>query len=52
MIMKISDLIKDLEDKKKEHGDIEVRCLTMTHSFPPDLRVKTVGDKKYLILND
>ena len=51
--MTISELIKELELVKAHSGDIEVRCLTLLHSFPPDLLIKKGNDNKdYLILNN
>lgn len=50
--MIISELIEKLKLVKAHSGDIEVRCITISHSFPPDLLVKKGNDgKDYLILN-
>lgn len=38
--MKISELIEKLKLILVHSGDIEVRWLSMTHSFPPELLVK------------
>lgn len=51
-MMTISQLVKELQEKQQEHGDIEVVCLTLTHAFPPDLAVrKGTDDRKRLVLN-
>lgn len=50
--MRISELISNLKLVLAHSGDIETVCLTSTHSFPPQLLVKRIGDKEYLILND
>lgn len=50
--MKISELIEKLNLVKAHSGDIEVRTLTMSHSWPPELLVKKGNDgKDYLVLN-
>jgi len=51
--MTIDELIKKLKLVKAHSGNIEVRCITFTHSFPPELLVKRGNDgKDYLILNN
>jgi hypothetical protein len=51
--MTIDELIEKLKLVKAHSGNIEVRCITLTHSFPPDLLVKRGNDgKDYLILNN
>lgn len=51
--MKISKLIAELEKLKKKHGDIEAKVQTMTHTFDPDITVRTYPHgEKYLVLND
>lgn len=51
--MIISELIEKLKLIKAHSGDIEVKWLSLNHSFPPDLLVKKGNDgKDYLILNN
>jgi hypothetical protein len=47
----ISELILELQGIMNEHGDLPVRCDTLTHSFRPDLVVRTRDGTKILILN-
>lgn len=47
----ISELIEQLEIIKKEHGDLMVRCESISHMFRPDLTVRTYAGTKILILN-
>lgn len=51
--MKISELIKKLEKLQKEHGDIEAKVQTLSHTWDPDITVrKYPGGERYLVLND
>jgi hypothetical protein len=57
--MKISALIIKLESLKTQHGDIDVFCDSLSHSFPPDLAVRKrpfivgddIQDRKVVVLN-
>ena len=50
--MTVSELIQKLTLVKAHSGDIDVLCLTLHSSFPPDLLVKKGNDgKDYLVLN-
>lgn len=55
--MKISDLIKQLEAIKAEHGDLPVKTQTLAHIWEPDVRVKQYrwpskdSATKYVLLN-
>lgn len=49
--MKISQLIEQLKKLQEEHGDIPVRTESLSHIWPPDLRVKGTDKNKVLILN-
>ena len=49
--MKISELIKELEELKKKHGDIQVKTQTLNHVWAPDLAIKGIGDYRYVLLN-
>lgn len=59
--MLLSSLITLLERFKQEHGDIQTRWDSLSHSFPPDPVVRTrpflnpdtdiIEDRKVVILN-
>lgn len=49
----VSELIEKLKLVLAHSGDIEVKWISMHHSFSPDLLVKKGNDgKDYLILNN
>ncbi len=51
--MKISELIKQLETLKAEHGDIDVKTQTLSHVWAPEPEIRPHGAKKaeYVLLN-
>jgi hypothetical protein len=51
--MKISDLIKLLEQIKTKNGDLEVKVQTLSHIWTPDVEVRRHEDGKprYVLLN-
>jgi len=51
--MKISDLIKQLEKLKEEHGDIQVIVQTLSHAWAPEPEVRPHAPKKaeFVLLN-
>jgi len=51
--MTISELIKQLEDLKKEHGDIDVKVQTLTHAWAPEPTPRPGPPKaaRYILLN-
>jgi hypothetical protein len=48
--MKISDLIQELEKIKAEHGDLPVKIHTLSHSWEPEISIKS-SNTKYVLLN-
>ncbi len=50
--MKISELIQELEDLKKQHGDVKVEVQSLTHHWAPEPVVRDDGfGRKYILLN-
>lgn len=49
--MQISELIKELEEIEKKHGDIPVKTQTLTHIWDPELTIKGKGEDTYVLLN-
>lgn len=50
--MTISELVKKLEELKKEHGDIKVVVQTLSHAWAPEPQVRPFSGKpEYVLLN-
>lgn len=49
--MRLSELIKDLERLKFEHGDVEVCVRTLTHQWAPEPEIRGTDKDKYVLLN-
>lgn len=51
MSMKLSELIKQLDAMKTEHGDLPVKVQTLTHTWAPEPVVRGTIPTKYVLLN-
>lgn len=51
MNMTISDLIARLKEIRKQHGDIQVRIDSLSHTWTPDMAVRERAGEKVLVLN-
>lgn len=52
--MKISEFIEQLKKLQEEHGDIEVKTQTLSHTWAPEMTVQVTGPlpwNKYVLLN-
>lgn len=49
--MKISELVAILDQMKKTYGDLDVRVLSLSHSWAPEPVVQGKGSDQRVILN-
>jgi hypothetical protein len=49
--MKISELVKILEELKAEHGDVKVLIQSLSHTWPPEPEIKKADRTHYVLLN-
>ena len=50
--MKISQLVELLEKLKKQHGDIPVKCQSLSHYWEPEPEIRgQLPQSKYILLN-
>ena len=50
--MKLSDLIKQLQDLQTKHGDLPVKVQTLSHSWPPEPVARPIGgEPEFILLN-
>lgn len=49
--MKLSEMIKQLEEAKKKHGDLDVKWEALSHRFEAEVRVVGKGKDKFVQVN-